>query len=221
MTAPDILERIERETVDRYSRRLKDLGAVPRALGWDTGENQAIRFEAFTRAQDLDGRHVLDVGCGFGDFYGHLKRRGIRVASYTGWDVNPDLLTIARARYPEATFEVRNVMREPATERIADVVVAMGVLNFRLSDLSNEEYAIRFLEATWPAARQALLVDMLSAHRIASYPAEPHVHYYDPGVMMARASRLTMDLAVIHDYPPIPQKEFILKLRRPSSEGTA
>lgn len=206
---------IEDETVERYSERLEEIGEDPRALGWDTEENQQTRFQAFTEAIDLDGRRVLDIGCGFGDFATFLDGQGVQMESYEGWDVNPDLLDVARNRHPNREFETRNVaLTSPPPEPVADVGVMMGVLNFRLDTVANPDYAQHVIERAWPFVSEALLVDMLSTHRTPSYPKEDFVYYYDPGVMMDRVAHLTQDIFVKHDYPPIPQREFILGLKR-------
>jgi 2-polyprenyl-3-methyl-5-hydroxy-6-metoxy-1,4-benzoquinol methylase len=58
----------------KYPRRhLKDFGDAPQAVRW-TPEGQKNRYEKlFGIAGDLSGKHILDFGCGKGDFFGFLK----------------------------------------------------------------------------------------------------------------------------------------------------
>src|SRR3954447_15191682 len=49
------------------------------SLLWASPETQAVRFEAIQRLAHLDGKSVLDVGCGRADLYDFLHARGIQV----------------------------------------------------------------------------------------------------------------------------------------------
>lgn len=73
---------------DYYGEKLKTYCHDTRSLGWIPGARK-VRFEALTSIGDLNNSSVLDVGCGFGDLYGYLVGRGIKV-DYTGVDINPD-----------------------------------------------------------------------------------------------------------------------------------
>src|SRR5574337_1744152 len=80
--------------VDSYSREkllsfynfhLQKFGDRPEALRW-TPQGQLKRYHMLADIADpreLDNSTVLDYGCGTGDFYRFLRRRGIRV-QYTG-----------------------------------------------------------------------------------------------------------------------------------------
>jgi len=46
---------------------------------------------------------VLDVGCGFADFYKWIEGQG-RPVAFTGIDLSPDLLRVAREKHPHATL---------------------------------------------------------------------------------------------------------------------
>ena len=59
-----------------------------------------------------------------------------------------------------------------------------------------------------------LVVDFLSTSLTPDYPKEDAVFYHDPEKMLSFALGLTPNVTLIHDYPPIPQKEFMLVLHR-------
>ena len=72
-----------------YNFHLKTFGDRPEALRW-TPHGQLKRYHMLadiTSAAALDNATVLDYGCGTGNFYKFLKRRGINV-KYTGADIN-------------------------------------------------------------------------------------------------------------------------------------
>lgn len=67
---------------------------------------------------------VIDVGCGAGDLVDSLEGW-----DYLGIDSSPDMIGIARQRYPHARFEVGDAQDLP--EGPVDAIVAIGeVLNY-------------------------------------------------------------------------------------------
>jgi SAM-dependent methyltransferase len=205
---------VERQAIDRYTRRLREYGEDPRTLGWDTRGHQWARFAAVADGVDLGGRAILDIGCGLADFRVFLEGRGIRPAAYAGIDINDDLLAVSRRRFPDAHFERRNIVVEPYSEPVCDVAIMLGLVNFRLQNLDNYEYAARAIDAAFGACREALVVDMLSDRIVADYPREDFVFYFDPARMLALALDRTPWVQVNHAYRPLPQREFMLTLRK-------
>ena len=79
-------------------------------------------------------RHVLELGCGTGQFAQLLFDQG--VSAYTGFDFSDAAIKIARARLPEADFRVDDALTTDLFESIPyDVVVATEVLEHIPSDL--------------------------------------------------------------------------------------
>jgi ubiquinone/menaquinone biosynthesis C-methylase UbiE len=210
----DEIRRIDGETCDRYNRRLEEHGPSARAVGWDSEASQWTRFSVAIRGADFNGKTVMDIGCGLADFYRFLKSRGITVGQYIGADVNPRLLAIAQEKFPEAHFEKRNILLAPFSHQVCDVAVMNGVLNFRFQAVDNYEYAKEMIERAFAACRELLIVDMLSSYLTPDYPPEDFVFYYSPEEMFRFAQTLTSYVSLSHDYPPIPQNEFTLFLRR-------
>jgi SAM-dependent methyltransferase len=211
----DAARRIERAAIDRYAARFRQFGGSdPRTLGWDTRKHQWERFRAVTELVDLRGRSVIDIGCGFADFHAFLADAGIAATSYLGVDINPILLEVAADRFPSARYERRNVLLEPYEEPVADIGVMLGLLNFRLEDVGNYDYAEAMMRSALAATREGLVVDFLSAERAPGYPEEPVVFYYEAGRILQAGLSVTSNVILKHDYPPIPQREFMLYLRK-------
>ena len=73
-----------------------------------------------------DARSLLEVGSGAGDFYARLRRRAPGVRAYTGVDLSPAMVELARRRFPGADFRPADILRWPPAP-VTDVVVAVGV----------------------------------------------------------------------------------------------
>jgi SAM-dependent methyltransferase len=124
----------KQELLAFFDRNLRDYGDSPQAVRW-TPEGQLRRYEAFREIIGaLNGKTLLDFGCGKGDFYTFLRDLG-DAGGYCGVDVNAGLTALARRKYPEAEFLTLDV-EEFAWERRFDVVVACGVFNLRIGGIA-------------------------------------------------------------------------------------
>lgn len=216
MIDPTMLMAVDHQLEERYTRRFRQFGQDPRTLGWDSRRSQETRFAVAAESMQLAGRQILDIGCGLADLCGFLRGQAVQVANYRGIDINPDLLEACRLRYPDCTFERRNILLEPSAGEEADIVAMFGVLNFRFREFDNETFAREMIARAFALCREGLIVDMLSAERNTAYPAEDFVYYYDPAAMLRFALTLTAHVTLRHDYPSIPQREFMLVLRKRS-----
>lgn len=215
----EIPQSIAANMVQRYTKRYRDLGYHVRTLGWGSAEQQRRRFAmTLTLGLDLTGTRVVDFGCGFGDYYDFLQDAGVSCHSYLGLDVNPDLLHEARARHgddPRTAFAQMDLTRKQSGEPLGDVGVMLGVLNLNLHEaFDNETYSRQLITRAFGLVRQALIVDFLSARLDPGYPREDFVYYHEPGKILNFALSLTPDVVLKHDYLPLPQKEFLLLLRK-------
>ncbi len=84
-------------------------------------------YRAVARIMDIcPGSRVLDVGCGAGPLATAL---GEAVAAYHGIDVCREVIALARARNPRASFSVMDVTEYAGAARY-DHAVALSVLEF-------------------------------------------------------------------------------------------
>jgi len=215
MINKNLVKKIDKETIERYNNRLKKFGPEVRTLGWNTEYNQQKRFESATSLINLKGKSIVDIGCGFGDFLKFIKERKIKTSSFRGIDINEDLLKVARKRYPGIIFENRNILIDLPKKKVADIGFALGVLNFNLKNKPNNyKYAVEFIKSAFTLCKEALVVDMLSNYLDKDYPKEDFVFYYSPERMFKEAKKISPYVILKHDYPPLPQNEFLLILKR-------
>ena len=212
-----ILGQLSEQTVQRYGERYSRLGRHVRSLGWGSEQDQEIRFGQTLRLLPNLCGSLLDIGCGFGDLLTFLSAHNATPGHYLGWDITPSFVTEStqiHAANPTAAFEVHNLLDTPATEPVADCAVMLGLLNVNWKgQIDNLEYSRKMIRQAFSLVRDTLIVDFLSTHISPSYPAETQVFYHDPVQMLEFALTLTPGVTLLQDYPPIPQREFMLALR--------
>jgi len=159
MGMKDMDDRHRTRIVNRHRDSLKRHGYDARALYWSSREIQEIRFRELAGIGIEAGDSVLDVGCGFGDFLGWSAGRGGAI-SYTGIDLSPDLLGMARKRHPEAVFHCGDPIEYCATHTDRfDWVILSGALNEQLGD--EGAYARRIIKLMWSRCRKGVAFNLL------------------------------------------------------------
>jgi trans-aconitate methyltransferase len=200
----------KREVVRFYDGLLADKEGSE-ILGFSSDRSQRVRFEALCSIGDLDGRSVLDVGCGRGDLCGYLEHRGWSV-DYRGVDIHPGLIELAARTWPKGRFAVRDILADDARDEV-DYVIASGV--FGLTPNGDEAFIDAMLGRMMALARRGVSVNFLS--RRTPNPMDPRSHYAEPVDELRRALRLTPNVVLRHDYKV---NDFTVHLRHdPPGEG--
>lgn len=149
-------------------------GAGFGALLWASPRTQATRFQAIAELYDMNGKSILDVGCGRADFLDFLISRGIEPHDYAGLEAVDELADAAEAkRLPRCRIIRADFVKEPARLFVgADVLVFSGSLNTlgvaefyasvrRAYEACADAVAFNFLSSPELAGR-----DFLSWHRV-------------------------------------------------------
>jgi SAM-dependent methyltransferase len=176
-----------------YNFHLKKFGDRPEALRW-TPQGQLKRYHTFLDvAPDLNGKKVLDYGCGTADFYKFLKRRNIRVR-YTGVDINENFIDIARSKYPECAFSVMNIDDDPL-EEFYDYIFICGVFNLRVPGVQDD--LRNALINLFKHCNKGLALNALSSHTPVK---DVELNYTSPEEMVKFSlENLSPSLALRHD----------------------
>lgn len=106
--------------------------------------------------------HLLDVCCGSGYLAGLLTERGYRV---TGFDASPEMVRLARARAPEARFEVAEAASFRARAKFDAAVSTFDSLNHILDPAALAEAFRRVAAALKPGAPFAFDILLEAAYR--------------------------------------------------------
>lgn len=195
---------------NRYRERLKQYGPDIRALASGTVERRAIRFGVLHSVGDLEGKSILDLGCGLGDFYASLLDQEIEV-NYTGYDITEEFIELAGKRFPQAQFEVRDIQAQGIACKF-DYIVSSQTFNNRLAHEDNTVVMQDVLRICYSACNFGVAVDMLTSY--VDY-REQHLFYYQPEEMFRYAKSLTKRVTLRHDYRAY---EFALYLYKDTEE---
>lgn len=184
-----------------YAGALARHGTTPQGVDWNSASSQQLRFHQLLRV--LDGAtdaSILDFGCGYGALVDLLIARGVPF-SYTGYDLSPDMIGAAAARYAnrsECTFVSGSADPEPA-----DFVVASGIFNVRLGagPAEWEGYVEATLDRLAGLARKGFAFNMLTSHCTPGR-REARLHYADPAAMFEYCrTHFSRRVALLHDTP--------------------
>lgn len=115
-----------------FNSNLSLHGDRPEAVRW-TRTGQILHYQCLLDIGKLNGKKILDFGCGKGDFYEFLKNSGIEV-NYTGYDINEKLINVARKKFPECRLDVFDIDSESINEDF-DYIFICGVFNLRVEGL--------------------------------------------------------------------------------------
>lgn len=194
-------------TLEYYNAKMAQFGQDVRTL-WNSVDSQHVRFRVLSEIADLNHRSILDVGCGFGDLHSFLQGQAIDLERYVGIDMHPRMVAEARARLPNLTFEVRDILNDEVSGKY-DYVLASGIFSLEMPN--------------WQAAVENTLTRMyalcakgVGANFLSSLtPGEklPHAHYADPMSILDFVLRRVSTRAVLrHDYRP---NDFTVYIYRP------
>lgn len=149
------------DTITYYSALIDEYGEQdPRALGWIGKATQEKRFEVLTQVADMNDLCVLDVGCGFGDFYRYALKK-FPSMKYTGVDINPRSVEVARREFPEAEFKVSDF--GAVSLGTFDVIVASGL--FSLNTPDHERVHREYIRNMFARANIAVAFNFLDRER--------------------------------------------------------
>ena len=180
-----------------YEDKVRRYGYDHRGLGFRSRSSQEKRFEALLALGDFDGRTLLDVGCGFGDFLQFLRDRGVEPA-YTGLDICEPMVHRCRERFAGAgaRFIAADVLEHEPAEAY-DFVVASGI--FGLDSPGVRERIAPTLARMNAWSTTGCAANFLSTR--APVRAESRV-YVEPAEALEIAFALTPAVRLDHSYLP-------------------
>ena len=157
---------LRKRIVDRHSDSLLRFGYHPNALYWSSKEIQELRFSVLSGIGVRSGDSVLDVGCGFADLKGWFEAQGI-VVDYTGVDISPDLIAVAKEKHPDCDLYVGELTDCSFSEGSFDWVLLSGALNEPYND--EGKYTRAMIRQMYQLSRYGTAFNLLNAQVVQAF----------------------------------------------------
>ncbi len=181
------------QITDYYAKLIEDYGDDPRSCDYGRKESQAKKFRILNEAMPLDGKKVLDVGCGLADFSAFLKSANKDI-SYDGIDITEGMITLAKKKYPNLNLRCIDILKEDITSQY-DLVTANGI--FYLLGENAWETMKTLIARMFTITNQAVAFNSLSLW--CEDPVEGEF-YADPVKTLKFCKSLTPYVTLRHDY---------------------
>ena len=112
-----------------YSESLKEYGVSAQGVRWNNKHSQYKRFEAITKRmkKEIAVSTIVDVGCGFGEYFEYLKTNKKQPLKYIGIDCEIDMINICKKRFLNEDFYLRDVLKDELF--YGDYLISSGALN--------------------------------------------------------------------------------------------
>lgn len=193
-----------------YKARFKKYGVNPKSLLWKSRGAAHQRFRQFWAEIDFDGKNVLDIGCGFGEFGKFLLKRYEGV-SYKGIDVVPEFIEEARKLVPEGEFEVQDFNKMDGKY---DVVIASGVLNSNQGgNEQNRRFRENAIKKMFSLTKDIFAFNMLGGHPTPKNTKDSNIWYTDSLTILRYCTSLTRRVILRANYHP---RDFTIVMHKTS-----
>ena len=187
---------VKDEVVKKFFNELTEKhGYNPKSLAYGSEKSQKIKFGIATEVGIGDNCSVLDIGCGFGDYFNYLKQRGIKNVKYCGVDISNKIVEVAKKKNSLANVIEGNVLDLPDDEKY-DYVISLG-FNCVKTD-SNWETLIEVLEKMWRLCKKGIVYNGVSTF---SEISSEKTYFVSPiKVIDYIMNNLTYKVVLRHDY---------------------
>lgn len=168
-----------------------------KAAHWSSKESQQDNFGLLTQIAPFEQTdRILDIGCGQGDLYGFLVKRGIR-ATYEGIDISQKMIDRAWKKYPEGRFACVDFLNDKFNYKY-DWMLASGPFNHKV-ETDQYEYLGKCFKKMYALSKKGFGVLLMSKHDpMQKLNPTNYLFGYDPLLAIAEALKLTHTVNVNH-----------------------
>jgi SAM-dependent methyltransferase len=183
-----------------YSGKLAEHGFTTRAFDWSRLNSQRRRFELLSGILPLKERRrfsVLDVGCGYGDLYDFLAKKGFR-PDYTGVDIMERFIAEAKRRRPFLRFIAGDFLKIRFWEKF-DFILCSGALSYKIPGVW--EWNKKMIRKFMKTSARGVAFNLTSLYTDAPYK-NGHTFYADPAEVFTFCKSLARRVVLLHHYMP-------------------
>jgi SAM-dependent methyltransferase len=187
---------------EAYEKNLVDKDPnSPEAVYFRGEEKVHLRFKILSEIDVLDGKKILDFGCGNALLLSYLKSKKIH-CEYHGWDISEKMIDIARQRHPDGNFRVVDVLHDNLSEYVDyfDLVLISGVFNGMWgaqSNIAHERWIQKTLLSLWALSKVGISVNFLT--KFVDWE-DPELYYCSVDTAISFVKGLSKRFVLRHDY---------------------
>jgi len=192
--------------IKRYSERYQEHGYSPKSLGWGKGK-QKTRFDILTSEYDFNNKHILDIGCGFGDLNKTLAIKA-KNYTYTGIDLVDSFINEAKEKYKDESIKFKKINILDLEPKITyDYCISSGIFNYPLEG-DNYEYIELVIEQALKISKDGLAFDFLSDK--VDFTLDQNFHN-NPEKILSICYKFSKNIILKNNYMPFEFSIFIQK----------
>jgi 2-polyprenyl-3-methyl-5-hydroxy-6-metoxy-1,4-benzoquinol methylase len=168
-----------------------------KAAHWASKESQDDNFNLLTQIAPFEqSDRILDVGCGQGDLFGFMKKRGWR-AIYEGIDISPKMVDRAWMKYPEGRFACIDFLDKKFNYKY-DWILAAGTFNHKV-DEDQYEYLDKCIKKMYSLASKGFGMILMSKYDpMQKLNPTDYLFGYDPMKVLDMCFKTTYTLNMNH-----------------------
>ncbi|WP_252231542.1 class I SAM-dependent methyltransferase [Clostridium sp. ZBS15] len=192
---------------NKYKKSFESNGYSPEAVLW-TKEKQFIRFENLINSFSIEGKSILDIGCGFGDLNKLLKEQNNNY-NYCGLDIVEEFINVAEKKYGNShvKFECCDFLNKDFDEKY-DYIVESGIFNIKSSEIDNLELIHNTIEKAMDMCKEAIAFNFLT-ERVNF--KDKDFYYVNPEKILNIAYKYSKKVVLKSDYLPFDYTVVIYK----------
>jgi cyclopropane fatty-acyl-phospholipid synthase-like methyltransferase len=192
--------KIIKDATDYYEWKLKEYGAIPQGVDWNSKDSQEFRFKHLLNLiKNNRDFTILDYGCGYGSLIDYMKNN-YHNFGFTGFDSSNAMIEQAKKLHPDSKI---NWINNIDNLKKFDFVIASGVFNVKL-DYSDEkwyQYVINTLEHLNKLSQKGFSFNVLTKYSDKEFMKD-YLFYADPLVLFDHCKKtFSRHVALLHDYP--------------------
>ncbi len=178
-----------------YNKKFELFGNSIKTIGWSNRKDQYLRFEKLVYNYNFKNKTILDVGCGFGDFYKYLILKKRTNFQYIGLDISEKILIEAKNKIKKSNVTFINSDLLNFKHNKIDYSVSSGALTYEFKN--SNEYAKKIIKKMYEISNISCSINFMSTY--CDYKLKKNQHY-SPEKIFKFAKSLSPKVNLIHDY---------------------
>jgi len=181
-----------------------------KTLCWPTLERQELSFKALVDNTEFQNTEILDLGCGFCDFYHYLRKKNIDVV-YHGIDLSDKIINISKKK------EKNNIIKDNIKctnfldnnyNIMVDYVVICGTFNIKTEN--NFEFIKSVIDKAYKCCKKGVVFTLITTYVDFM---EDYLYYADPSKIIDLCKKYTPYVNMINDYNKF---EYLMIMYKPN-----